>query len=136
MAKRTTRNDERNPPPPHDDDRAPDQTASGYNPFLKAEDVSDRGPTSLTLTGWVRRTVGRYGPQVVIEVTHPDGRTFDFGIKEGSPNHRMLWRGFGRNEKDWQGSIIVEVRRFKMQNGRQSNPAVEIREVIADNPPF
>lgn len=135
MAKRTSRTDDRNPTP-HDDEQAPNQTATGYNPFLKAEDLTGGGPVSLTLTGWVRRTVGRFGPQVVIEVTHPDGRTFDFGVKEGSPNHRMLWRGFGRNERDWQGSIVVEVRRFKMANGRQSNPAVEIREVVADNPPF
>lgn len=124
--------------PEDEQQRAPetDQSSRGYNPFLKVEDIEASGATELTLTGWIRRTVGRYGPQVVIEVTHPDGKTYDFGIKDGSPNHRMLWRGFGRDEKQWAGSIIVERKRFKMQNGRMSNEAIEIREVNADNPPF
>lgn len=123
---------------PEDDTHAPEteQSANGYNPFLKVEDIDAGTATELTLTGWVRRTVGRFGPQVVIEVKHPDGRTYDFGIKDGSPNHRMLWRGFGRDEKLWAGSIVVERKRFKMANGRMSNEAIEIREVVADNPPF
>jgi hypothetical protein len=127
--------------PPHtDEDRgAPDQSATGYNPFLKVENISAHGATELRLTGWVRRTIGRYGPQIVIEVTTPDGRTFDFGIKEGSPNHRMIFRGMGRDETKWEGRLIVEVGQFTIGTGaraRKSNPAVDIREVIADNPPF
>jgi hypothetical protein len=133
MAKRQARGtDERNPP---DTGEAPDQSSTGYNPFLKTDDLPD-GPSRLMLTGWVRRTVGRYGPQIVIEVTTSSGRTFDFGIKEGSPNHRMLFRGMGKDEHKWAGAIVVHKARFTMGNGRQSNLAIEIREVEADNIPF
>lgn len=141
MAKtaRSRQHDERNPPPEEGStvaERAPDQSATGYNPFLKADDLPEGEAIELTLTGWVRRTVGRFGPQVVIEVTTPGGKTFDFGIKDGSPNHRMIWRGMGRDENKWAGSIVVERKQFRMGNGRLSNWTVEVREVIADNPPF
>jgi len=133
MAKRRTEEE----PPPHtdDDQRAPEQSSTGYNPFLKVADLG-RGPVRLDLTGWVRRTVGRFGPQIVIEVHAPGGRTFDFGIKDGSPNHRMMFRGMGRDETKWEGAIIVEVETFTMKGGRKSNPAIAIREVISNNPPF
>jgi hypothetical protein len=138
MAKRQTRepaHDERNPP--HDETSAPDQTASGYNPFLKPEHVNAQGKTRLELTGWTRRTVGKYGPQVVIEVRDDADRTWDFGIKVGSPNHRMMFRGFGRNESDWEGAIVVEVQTFKLQGGkRMSNPGIAIVECDPTNPPF
>lgn len=136
MAKRQAQE----PPPHRDEERgAPDQSSSGYNPFLKVEHL-DRGPIELQLTGWVRRAVGRYGPQIVIEVTTPDGRTWDFGIKEGSPNHRMIFRGMGRDETKWAGRLVVEVGQFTIAKGtrqeRLSNPAIDVREVISDNPPF
>lgn len=140
MAKRTRnddtddRLDERNPPA---DDRAPEQTSTGYNPFLKAEDLDSKSKHRLELTGWVRRTVGRYGPQVVIEVRDATGRTWDLGVKDGSPNHRMIWRGMGRDETKWAGALIVEVQRFKIGGGRaarMSNPAIAIVEVESDQP--
>jgi uncharacterized protein YjaZ len=141
MAKRQTRetretHDERNPPDDARDARdAPQQTASGYNQFLKVDDLDD-DVTRLVLTGWVRRTVGKYGPQIVVELTHPNGRTYDFGVKEGSPNHRMLFRAMGRDETKWAGAIVVHKTTFVMASGRQSNLAIEIREVESDNPPF
>jgi len=133
MAKRT-----REEAPSHtDEDRgAPEQSGTGYNPFLKPDDIGHNGPVELALTGWVRRTVGRFGPQIVIEVTGPGGKTYDFGIKEGSPNHRMLFKAMGRNEKEWAGRLVVERTQFKFKGGRLSNWAIEVREVISDNPPF
>lgn len=131
----TRRREEQSP-----EDHAPETDqggSSGYNPFLKVEHVNESGPTRLDLTGWVRRTTGRYGPQIVIEVVNKrDGRTYDLGIKEGSPNHRMMFRGMGMDEKKWAGYIIVEIGTFKMRGGRESNRAIDIREVQADNPPF
>jgi hypothetical protein len=134
MAKRHTREpDERNPPP---ETHAPEQTASGYNPFLKAEFLGT-GRTELELTGWVRRTVGQFGPQIVMEVRDSEGKLWDFAIKDGSPNHRMMFRGFGRNETKWEGRISVEVQTFKLQGGRRSsNPGIAIVECDPDNPPY
>lgn len=134
MAKRQAQE----PPPHRDEDRgAPDQSSTGYNPFLKVDNIDSHRPTALELTGWVRRTEGRYGPQIVIEVKTPDGRLWDFGIKEGSPNHRMIFRSMGRDENKWAGVLVVEVGQFTIAKGtrqeRLSNPAIDVREVIADN---
>ena len=123
-------------PPPHDDTHAPAQTASGLNPFLKSDHIAPTGPTRLRLTGWTRRSTGQFGPQIIVEVTLPDGRTFDFAMKEGSPNHRMLWRGMGADERKWAGSLVVEREQFQMRGGRMSNWTIGVREVEADNPPF
>jgi len=86
----------------------------------------------LNLTGWTRRTVGRFGPQIVIEVVTPGGKLWDFGIKDGSPNHRMIFRALGADEKKWNGRLVVEIETFKTKGGRTSNPAISIREVIPE----
>lgn len=94
--------------------------------------LDQNGPNDLRMTGWARRTVGKFGPQIVLEVTDSNGKLWDFGIKDGSPNHRMIFRACGRDETQWAGVLVVEVETFKMKGGRSSNPAIGIREVIPE----
>ena len=120
--------------PPHDDaDQFPpaEGGSQGFNQFLKSEHINESGTTRFDLTGYVRTSVGQYGPQVVLEVEDADGKTWDFGVKEGSPNHRMLWRALGGDTRTWGGSIVVKRDRFKLSNTKWSNWSISIVEVIA-----
>lgn len=132
MAKRQRQHDD-DAPPPHTDQDAPgnDQGQGGpaFNPFLKVDHINAQGPTRFNLTGYVRSSIGAFGPQVVIEVQGPNGVMYDFAVKEGSPNHRMLWRAFGGDTSKWRGHIIVQRDRFKLQRGDWSNWSVNIVEV-------
>src|SRR5262245_56933728 len=128
MAKRNIRTRGEQPsdfsgePPAHTDQDAPQDGNgnAGFNDFLKVEHLPGKGRTMLRLSGWVRKTVSKFGKQVVIEVETEDDKTFDFGIKDGSPNHRMLFKAFGANTENWQGSIFVEIQQFKLSRGLRS----------------
>jgi hypothetical protein len=100
-----------------------------YNPFLKAEHLQ-RGLNKLTLTGWTRRMNGKFGPQIIVEVTDERERTYDFAIGIGSPNHRILFKTMGNDETRWKGQISVEA-----QRGRNAT-FVAIVETSSEEPPF
>lgn len=108
---------------------APATPAPQYNPFLKPEHLS-RGPNKLALTGWTRRMRGKYGEQIIVEVHDERERAYDFAINVGSPNHRILFKTFGANESQWNGTITVEVQRGKTAN------FIAILETEATNVPF
>lgn len=142
MARRSTQPPPPDDPPPHGDEHAPGAPGApgahgtpnqgDQNPFLKVADVYDNDV--FTLSGWVRRTEGRFGPQIILEVTqNRTGNMFDFGIGVGSPNHRVLFKRMGPDEFKWKGSIVVSVRQGDKANAR---PFISIDQVNADNPPF
>lgn len=76
-------------------------------PFLKFQDV--KVGDVLTLSGFIREQDGRYGQQIIAEVTlNRTGKTFDLGIKVGGPNHRQLFRLMGADWRKWRGQISVK----------------------------
>ena len=109
--------------------RSEPDKATTYNPFLKAEHLT-RGLNKLTLTGWTRRMNGKYGPQIIVEVTDEKEKTFDFAIGIGSPNHRILFKTMGNDETRWKGQISVEAQRGK------NAPFVAIVETSSEDAPF
>lgn len=94
-------------------------TNSEFNPFLRASDIGPVGMrVMLALTGFNHtKPNGTYGPEIVIEVRLPESEEYyDFSIREGSPNHRRLFRMYGTEIKSWRGRVMVEVQ--SSQNGR------------------
>jgi hypothetical protein len=103
-------------------------TNNDMNPFLKAKDIADNGD-ELKISGWVQEKPGKFGPQIVMEVLQErTGKTFDFGIGVGSPNHRRLFKMFGGEYAKWAGkSITVAV---------QQNKGVTFIAITGDAIPF
>ena len=92
---------------------------SDFNPFIRASDVGPVGTrVSLALTGFNHtKPNGTFGPEIVIEVRLPDDeKYYDFSIREGSPNHRKLFRSMGNDISRWRGVINCEVQ--SSQTGR------------------
>lgn len=85
-----------------------------FNQFLRASDIgnSEGDSATLVLTGFNHfRPNGTYGPEWVVEVKNESGKFFDFSIREGSPNHRKLFRTFGSEPARWKGNIEVNLQR-------------------------
>lgn len=102
----------------------------GQNPFLHVEDI--KAGDVFALSGWIRKRTGQFGPQIILEGTlNRTGQMYDLSITEGSQNHRKLFKGMGRDEKTWAGSMTLGI--GKLRNG---NPFLEIRSVESENPPF
>jgi len=102
----------------------PEQDRPAYNPFLKAPDVSPEGEAFKITEGFTRRKPGRYGEQIIMEVTRErDGSVFDFGIGVGSVNHRILARTMGE-EMRWRGTLTL-----KREQGQRS-PYVAVLDKV------
>lgn len=85
---------------------------SEFNPFLRAADIGPVGTReTLALTGFNHtKPNGTFGPEIVMEVRLPDNeKYYDFSIREGSPNHRRLFRAYGPEIKNWRGGVNVEI---------------------------
>lgn len=109
----------------------PGSVTGDYSPFLKAEDVK-KGDV-LALTGWTRRLNGKYGAQIVIEVTHNrSGKTYDLAIKDGSPSHRKLFKGMGAEPANWKGTITVST----ANAGKGHGDYISIDSVNSEDVPF
>lgn len=112
---------------------APATQESEFNAFLKAEHIGKLGTiASLVLTGFNRRhPKGTYGPEIIVEAVDSNGVAYDFSMREGSPNHRKLFRAFGDDERKWKGAIAV-----KVQLSANKREFVSITEVEPDKVPF
>lgn len=85
--------------------------ARGMTPFLRPEHVSKDIP-EFRMTGFNRK--GNDG-QFLCDVERGDGDIFTLGIREGSPDHRVLFNAFGGDYTRWTGTVAV-----KIVNGRQA----------------
>jgi len=75
------------------------------NPFLHPEHTNNG--EAFKLTGWVRQSPAK--DQIIIEVESEAGLLFDLGVREGSPDHRKLFKALGADWRTWRGGIIVSV---------------------------
>ena len=76
------------------------------NPFLRPEHVKDG--EALKLTGWSRLSPDQ--TQIIVEVENERGALFDLGIREGSPDHKIMFKAFGRDWRKWPtGGILVSI---------------------------
>lgn len=98
MAKRQTRR-------PRMDDA--DLRAKGFDPFLRPEHTKDG--ESFELTGF--NSIDRQNPreQFKVQVRNAKGETFMLGIREGSPDHRIVHTALGGNYREWRGSVTVTI---------------------------
>ncbi len=69
----------------------------GMNPFLRPAHCTDG--ESFALTGWARYKDG----QIIIEVENTTG------VREGSPDHRILHKALGADWKTWAGFLTVKI---------------------------
>jgi len=76
-------------------------------PFLKAKDISKKGPTQITLLGEGRESSSRLGAG--IEITCKIGsEKYAWTIRYDSPNYRRLYERFGSEITNWKGNVKVE----------------------------
>jgi hypothetical protein len=75
------------------------------NPFLRPEHTQNG--EAFKLTGWVRQSPDK--TQIIVEVENENGAIYDLGVREGSPDHRKLFKAMGSDWRQWRGGILVEV---------------------------
>ena len=76
-------------------------------PFLKASDISEKGPSEITLLGEGRESSSRFA--VGIDITcETGGKKYAWTIKYDSPNYRRLYERFGNDITKWKGIVKVE----------------------------
>ncbi len=82
--------------------------ARGLTPFLRPEHVIDG--EWLKLTGF-NAIKGRDtdDEQIICEVENEHGHTYSLGVRDGSPDHRILHRTLGTNPKRWAGGVKVTI---------------------------
>jgi len=95
----------------------------GMNPFLRPEHTKDHEP--FKLTGWKRQNAEK--DQIIIEVENERGAIFDLGIREGSPDHRKLWKAMGADWRSWTGGITVQIVAGKLAGTKFVNVATADR---------
>lgn len=125
MAKRQARQQTDRPAP---DDAA--MRAKGFAPFMRPEHITHPNEWFL-LTGWNVPDPAKR--QIKVEIENDKGETFTLGVREGSPDHRLLFRTFGSNHLEWKnGSVKV-----KAVEGTRGDGArfVNIAE-LDENPPL
>lgn len=82
--------------------------ARGVIPFLRPTHVENR--EWLKLTGFnARFKPGTDQEQIACEVENENGTFFTLGVRDGSPDHRVLFRALGSNWKTWSGSVQVTI---------------------------
>jgi hypothetical protein len=81
--------------------------AEGFTPFLRPEHT--KSGAWFSITGW--NTEHRDKQQIIVEVQDEDGIKFSFGVRIGSPDHRVLHQALGADWKSWTGGLSVEFRK-------------------------
>lgn len=80
-------------------------------PFLKVSDLKKKGPNSLKLTGRVRTGLhSEFGEQIAVDVIF-NGDPYTLAVKLASGNYARLFSRFGDEEKNWRGTVTVEVKK-------------------------
>lgn len=88
----------------------------GLTPFLRPEHVAEGEWLKLTGFNSVReRDTDR--EQIVCEVENESGHTFSLGVRNGSPDHRVLHRTFGGDHRRWIGGVKVTIAEGTKQRG-------------------
>ncbi len=127
MAKRQPRNR------PASDRPAPDDAAmraKGFAPFMRPEHISNPNEWFL-LTGW--NVAEPEKKQIKVEIENEKGDTFVLGVREGSPDHRLLFRTFGAETREWRNGGL----KVKAVEGSRGDGARFVNIAEADpNPPI
>lgn len=84
-----------------------DTGKSELPPFLKPNHLNKKGRTKIIVTGNVRESSGTFGAQLNLDVKMGT-KAYTLSVKLNSPNHRLLFARFGKNENKWKGAIQVE----------------------------
>jgi hypothetical protein len=106
MAKRNMKRPTERRPPPNDDA----MREKGFSPFLRPEHTREN--EWFLMTGWnVIGLDSKKLPQIKIELQNEQGQNFVLGVREGSPDHRILFHAFGSQDyRAWpKGAIKVKV---------------------------
>jgi hypothetical protein len=62
------------------------------------------------LTGFnTLRDQGTEREQITCEVENENGTRFSLGVRQGSPDHRILFHALGRDWRGWQGTVTVTI---------------------------
>jgi len=82
--------------------------AKGFAPFLRPEHCAEG--EWLMLTGFnALYKPGTEQEQITCEVENENGNQFKLGIRQGSPDHRILHHAFGHDWRGWKGSVQVTI---------------------------
>lgn len=82
--------------------------AKGFVPFLRPEHCQDG--EWFQLTGFnALHMPGTEREQITCEVENENGNQFTLGVRQGSPDHRILHHAFGKDWRGWAGSVQVTI---------------------------
>lgn len=100
----------------------------GITPFIRPEHVHDGEWLKLTGFNAIReRNTDR--EQFTCEVENENGTVFTLGIRNGSPDHRILHRRFGADFRSWVGAVQVTI-----GEGRKGGSFVNVKDADTDSP--
>ena len=80
-------------------------------PFLKAQDIAEKGVTELTLLGVARQSNSRFGEGIDVPCKIGN-KEYTWTVKFESGNYRRLFDRFSSDAKKWKGIVKVERKEY------------------------
>lgn len=85
--------------------------STDFHPWLTPEAFGKSGKGTVNLLGTMRASNSEFGEGVVLDVK-VNGSMFSWTVKYSSPNYLKLHKRFGASEKNWKGSVRVEIKEY------------------------
>lgn len=85
--------------------------STDYYPWLTPEAFGKSRKGTVILLGTMRASNSEFGEGIVLDVK-VNGSMFSWTVKYSSPNYSKLHKRFGASEKNWKGSVKVEVKEY------------------------
>jgi hypothetical protein len=80
-------------------------------PFLKAQDIAEKGITELTLLGAGRQSTSRFGKGIDVACKLAN-KEYTWTVKFQTGNYRRLYDRFGSDVTKWKGIVNVERKEY------------------------
>ena len=80
-------------------------------PFLKAQDIPEKGITELMLLGAARKSTSRFGKGIDV-ACKIGNKEYTWTVKFESGNYRRLFDRFSSVVKKWKGIVKVERKEY------------------------
>lgn len=78
----------------------------GFTPFLRPEHTTEGDVLALTGFNSIR-DANTEREQILCEVETEGGQKFTLGIRQGSPDHRVMHHALGASWRMWKGSVTI-----------------------------
>lgn len=100
----------------------------GFTPFLRPEHVTEGDIAMLTGFNSIR-DANTEKEQILCEIELENGHKFTLGVRQGSPDHRILHHALGHNWRMWRGSVGITIGK-----GRQGGVFCNVKDANRNEP--